>query len=63
MKKLLGRFVFEEEGQDLIEYGLLVGIITLGAITAITAIGTRVQEYYNKLNTDLPAAGGGGGGD
>ena len=32
MKALVDRFVREESGQDLIEYGLLVGIITVGAI-------------------------------
>ena len=43
----------EEGGQDLIEYGLLIGIITAGAITAIDAIGPKVQQYYEKLNTNL----------
>lgn len=53
MMKLLARFVNEDEGQDLIEYGLLVGIITVGAITAITAIGPKVQKYYDDLNAKL----------
>ena len=56
MKNLLGRLVREDEGQDLIEYGLLVGIITVGAITAILAIGPKVSGYFTTLNTDLPAA-------
>ena len=43
MKALLARFVREESGQDLIEYGLLVGIITSGAILAINAIGPKVS--------------------
>ena len=30
MKALVARFVREDSGQDLIEYGLLVGIITSG---------------------------------
>ena len=32
MKKLLRRFVREEEGQDLIEYALLAGFISLVAV-------------------------------
>ena len=56
MKNLLGRLVREDGGQDLIEYGLLVGIITVGAITAILAIGPKVSGYFTTLNTDLPAA-------
>jgi Flp pilus assembly pilin Flp len=54
MKALFNRFVREEAGQDLIEYGLLVGIITTGSITAIKAIGPKVTAYYSTLNADLP---------
>jgi len=54
MKALLKRFVNEESGQDLIEYGLLIGIITTGAITAIGAIGPKVGGYFSSLNTKLP---------
>ena len=56
MKNLLARLVREEEGQDLIEYGLLAGIITALAVTAIQAIGPKVQDYITDLNDMLPAA-------
>jgi Flp pilus assembly pilin Flp len=56
MKALLVRFTTEESGQDLIEYGLLVGIITAATVTAITAIGPKVADYFGDLNTVLPAA-------
>jgi pilus assembly protein Flp/PilA len=54
MKNLFNRFVREEEGQDLIEYGLLVGIITVACIVAITAIGPKVGSYFSNLNANLP---------
>jgi len=54
MKALVARFVREESGQDLIEYGLLIGIITAAAITAIQAIGPKVGGYYTNLNSLLP---------
>lgn len=50
------RFLFEESGQDLIEYGLLVGIITTGAVAAITEIGPKVTGYFSALNAKLPVA-------
>ena len=53
MKSLIVRFVREEAGQDLIEYGLLVGIITAGAVVAIGAIGPRVTTYFETLNSNL----------
>jgi Flp pilus assembly pilin Flp len=49
-------FVCNEDGQDLIEYGLLVGIITAVAVTAVSAIGPKVQDYIQDLNALLPAA-------
>ena len=56
MKALFARFVREDSGQDLIEYGLLVGVITAGAIGTINAIGPKVQDYFADLNSDLPDA-------
>ena len=54
MKSLLTRFVNEESGQDLIEYGLLIAIITTAAITAISGIGPKVAGYFSTLNAALP---------
>jgi pilus assembly protein Flp/PilA len=54
MKAMLVRFVQEDSGQDLIEYGLLIGIITAAAIIAIQAIGPKVAGYYGNLNANLP---------
>ena len=55
MKKLINQLVRDEQGQDLIEYGLLIGIITVGAIAAIVAIGPKDADYFNDTNTLLPA--------
>ena len=48
------KFVCNEDGQDLIEYGLLVGIITAVAITALAAIGPKVEAFFEALNSILP---------
>jgi Flp pilus assembly pilin Flp len=54
MKDLLARFVRQEEGQDLIEYGLLAGLITTALVTGITLVGQQVLDYFNDLNDALP---------
>ncbi len=54
MKQVIARLIRSDEGQDLIEYGLLVGIITIGAIVGITAIGPKVATYFTNLNTAMP---------
>jgi Flp pilus assembly pilin Flp len=48
------RLVDDDGGQDLIEYGLLIGIITAGAITFIDPIGQKVSSYFSNLNAALP---------
>lgn len=53
MKNLFNRFVRDEQGQDLIEYALLAGFISLVAVAAITAVGSGVKDVYNTLNTQV----------
>jgi len=53
MKSMFVRCVGEGAGQDLIEYGLLVGIITVGAIASIKVIGPKVTKYFGDLVTAL----------
>jgi Flp pilus assembly pilin Flp len=55
MKSLLARLVSEDAGQDLIEYGLLIAIITTACIVAISGIGPKVADYFQDLNAALPA--------
>jgi pilus assembly protein Flp/PilA len=54
MKTLMARLIREDDGQDLIEYALLLGIIVVGTITIITTIGGKVNTYFTNLNTAMP---------
>ena len=58
MKNLFNRFVRDEQGQDLIEYALLAGFISLVAVAAITAVGTGVNDVYEVLNAQVDAIPG-----
>jgi len=49
MRALVARFAHEDSGQDLIEYGLLIGIITTGVVLTVGDIGTRVKKFYDDL--------------
>ena len=53
---LLNRIVREEEGQDLIEYALLAGLISLVAVAAITTAGTHVNGIFTKIGSQLATA-------
>ena len=58
MKSLFVRFVREDEGQDLIEYALLAGFISLVAVTMIRAVGTGVNNVYSGINSQVAAIPG-----
>jgi pilus assembly protein Flp/PilA len=46
---MLGRFVRRDEGQDLLEYALLISLIALVCVGAITAAGTNVKDIFDKI--------------
>ena len=49
-------FVRNEEGQDLLEYALLVALIALVAVAAVTAAGQSVSTIFNSIAGKLTAA-------
>jgi pilus assembly protein Flp/PilA len=57
MKNPFARFIKEEEGQDLIEYALLAGFISLAATAVLVIIGPNLATLYTRMNTDLTTAG------
>ena len=45
-----------EEGQDLLEYALLIALIALVAVGAITTAGTNVSTTFTNIaNKIIPA--------
>lgn len=45
-----------EEGQDLIEYALLVGFISLAAVAAISGISSELKTIYSSIASQLSIA-------
>ncbi|MCP8883584.1 Flp family type IVb pilin [Devosia sp. XJ19-1] len=48
------RFRSEDEGAAMIEYSVLIGIVTVAAITMIIAVGGWVTTQWTTLDTNLP---------
>jgi pilus assembly protein Flp/PilA len=49
-------FVREDEGQDLLEYALLVALIALVAVVAVTAAGGSVNAIFTAIANALATA-------
>lgn len=57
----------EEEGQTLVEYGLLVSFAALVVIAILIVLGGKVRDVFVRANTDIKstadlARSGGDGG-
>ncbi|MDF3073423.1 MAG: Flp pilus assembly protein pilin Flp [Alphaproteobacteria bacterium] len=67
MRSTFNRLIKDESGATMIEYGLIAALISVAAITALTAMGTSVEGIFNfvsgKLQAAMPAAEGGEGGE
>ena len=53
MKNLLKRLWQEEEGQDLVEYGLLVVLIALVATTSMKALAGAISNAFSNAAVNL----------
>jgi len=53
MKNLIARFVREDEGQDLVEYALLIAFIALACIVGMKTLGTAINTEYGSIATSL----------
>jgi pilus assembly protein Flp/PilA len=55
---LVGRVqnVRREEGQALVEYALILSLISVVAVAALKLIGTNVTSVLNKIANDISAA-------
>ncbi|HMF61185.1 MAG TPA: Flp family type IVb pilin [Vicinamibacterales bacterium] len=52
---LVKSFARREEGQDLLEYALLVALIALIAIGGVTLAGQSVNTIFTRIATALNA--------
>lgn len=47
------KFVTQEEGASLVEYGLLVALIAVVCIAGITALGGKLNTMFSGLATTI----------
>ncbi|MCX6590260.1 MAG: Flp family type IVb pilin [Acidobacteria bacterium] len=54
---LLQRFAREEDGQDLVEYALIVAAVGLALITTVNQLTTAVVSLYSSITQGLTSIG------
>ena len=56
MKELLKSFLWNEEGQDLIEYTLLLAFVCLATAALFISSGGSLSGIWNQANSRLTTA-------
>ena len=51
------KFMKNESGASLVEYGLLVGLIAVIAIGAVQTLGSKIADVFSDVNNALTGAG------
>ena len=54
--ELFQRIVREEEGQDLVEYSLIMGLVAIVCVGAIQATGTSISALWTAVSTAVTNA-------
>jgi Flp pilus assembly pilin Flp len=50
----LKRLVREQDGQDMVEYALLLGLISIVAVAALILAGQEILQIWNAVVAALP---------
>ena len=53
MKQFFLRLVRDEQGQDLVEYALIVAAVGLALITTVNQLSTAVVSLYSSITQGL----------
>ena len=53
MKRILNEIMKDEEGQGMVEYGLIIAGIALAVIVAIWLLGPKIANMFTGINNSI----------
>jgi Flp pilus assembly pilin Flp len=53
---MIKEFLKDEQGQDIVEYSLLLVLIGAAALFVLTAMGASITSIFSKINVRLSGA-------
>ncbi|WP_209021665.1 Flp family type IVb pilin [Helcococcus ovis] len=53
MKNIMNWFMKEESGQGMVEYGLILALISVVVIAALTSVGTKIKGIFQNIAGNL----------
>ena len=55
MKKFMNWLVSEESGQGMVEYGLILALISIVVIAILGTLGSNLKDVFTKISDDIDA--------
>lgn len=52
---MLTRLMKDESGQTMVEYGLLIALISIAVIAVLVALGPRIAGFFQSVDDQLAA--------
>ena len=46
----------DTQGQDLVEYALMVGLVAVAAVAVVPKMATQINSIFNKVTSTLTSA-------
>jgi pilus assembly protein Flp/PilA len=53
MKKALN-FLKDENGQGMVEYGLIIGLVALVVVAGLILLGPKIRDMFKGISNNLP---------
>lgn len=54
---MLRNWFHDEEGQGMVEYGLIIALIAIVVIVALIALGPKIRDIFVRTNEVVDEAG------
>ena len=55
------KFFMDENGQGMVEYGLIIALVALAAVALLGGLGGKIASMFGAADAALTVPGAGGG--
>ncbi len=50
---MIAAYLRHEDGQDMVEYGLVIGLIAFGTLTGLASVSTDISMIYSAISSTI----------
>ncbi len=56
MKEMIRKMWHDDNGQDMVEYALIAGLVSIIAVVAVTSAGVSINTVWTNVSNALSSA-------